>query len=144
MPIVSLVSPPVLFVRWTERCEAADVEQIKALTEEAHAQIGAELVYVSLIPQGCKPPDTEARAALREGTEHASEHCRSIHIVIEGQGLRRALIRSISAGLLLATRKTSRGFHIHETLDQALEASGLPNHSRSALLNRLQNAEMLS
>ncbi len=111
---------PVLFVRWKEQCQVGDVTEIRRLTEIAHEQAGDELVYVAIIPVEVKPPDTEARAALREGIDHSSLHCRSVHIVIEGAGMRRALIRSISAGLLLATRKTSHGFHIHVTVQEAL------------------------
>jgi hypothetical protein len=134
MPIRKLVVPPVLFIRWVQRCEADDVEAIKQATEAAHVRVGDELVYIAIIPIDVAPPDTEARAALRAGTEHASRHCRSVHIVIEGQGLRRALIRSISAALLLATRKSSRGFHIHETVDQAMDAAHLHGAQRTEIL----------
>lgn len=138
------VVAPVLFIRWQDACEASDIPLVQAATEAAHKKIGEDLIYVGIIPADVAPPDGDARAALRAGTEHASQHCRSIHIVIEGQGLRRALIRSISAGLLLATRKTSRGFHIHETVEGAMEATGLSAEQCASVMADAGDAGMLS
>ncbi len=116
--IISTVIDPVLFVRWKDACQASDVAMIKERTEAAHREVGDRLVYLSIISVGVPPPDADTRAALRDGTQHASRHCRSIHIVIEGEGLRRALIRSVSAGILLASRSN---FKIHSTAREALE-----------------------
>ncbi len=118
--IESALIPPVLFVRWKSRCEAEDVIRIQRETEAAHRELGSNLVYIASIPVGVPPPDAETRAALRTGTEHASMHCSSVHLVIEGQGLRRAIIRSVSAGLLLATRAS---FSIHTHVEEALRAA---------------------
>lgn len=109
---------PILFVRWQERCEATDVEEIKQHTERAHQEVGGSLVYIAIIPVDVPPPDAEARAALRDGIAHAVRMCASIHVVIGGEGLRRALIRSVSAGLLLASRQS---FKVHADVRQALE-----------------------
>ncbi len=111
----------MLFVRWQHRCEPADVEAIRVATEDAHREVGGNLVYVASIPVGVPPPDTKTRTALRAGTEHASQRCASVHLIIEGQGLRRAIIRSVSAGLLLATRAS---FLVHTDATQALRAAG--------------------
>lgn len=118
--IASALIAPVLFVRWETQCDAEDVDRIRQQTELAHREVGSKLVYVASIPVGVPPPSAEVRAALREGTEHASAHCSSMHIVIEGQGLRRAIIRSVSAGLLLATRAS---FSIHTDAREALRAA---------------------
>jgi hypothetical protein len=146
MPIRHLITPPILLVRWVERCRAADIDAIVEHLDEAAiaaAQEGEDLIYIAIIPVDCAPPDSEARAALREGTLRATEVCRSVHIVIEGQGLRRALIRSISAGLLLATRN-SNGFRIHENLQLALDSAGLTHGQRSAFIEAANASNMLS
>lgn len=119
--IVSALVAPVLFVRWQSRCDVADVERITEAIETAHEQVGSRLVYVASIPVGVPPPEADARAAMRLGAEHASQRCASVHVVIEGQGLRRAIIRSVSAGLLLATRAS---FSIHTDAEEALRAAG--------------------
>jgi hypothetical protein len=111
---------PVLLIRWHEFCRVEDVHRIMELTEEAHARFGDRLVYLAIIPVDVPPPDSDARAALRAGTSHAYRMCRSIHIAIEGGGLRRALIRSLSAGLLLAMRQGGKVFHIHTSVPEAL------------------------
>jgi hypothetical protein len=136
MAIVSDFISPVLFVCWKDKCEAADVAEIQRLTEAAHARVPDQLIYVAVIPVAVKPPEAEARAALRDGVDHSSKYCRSVHIVIEGEGMRRALIRSISAGLLLATRKSSRGFHIHETVEQAILSAFEGSEQGQRLLDR--------
>lgn len=97
-----------------------DVDRIRLATEAASQSVGPNLVYIASIPVGVPPPDTETRAALRAGTEHASSRCVSLHLVIEGQGLRRAIIRSVSAGLLLATRAS---FVVHTHIEEALRAA---------------------
>lgn len=118
--IVSALIPPVLFVRWETRCDTEDVEQLRDQTDHAHRELGSKLVYVASIPVTVPPPSAEVRAALREGTEYAGARCSSMHIVIEGEGLRRAIIRSVSAGLLLATRAA---FSIHTDARGALRAA---------------------
>lgn len=118
--IASALIPPVLFVRWQTRCERADIDRIREQTELAHRELGSNLVYIASIPVGVPPPTADVRAVLREGTEHASAHCSSMHIIIEGHGLRRAIIRSVSAGLLLATRAS---FSIHTDAREALRAA---------------------
>lgn len=138
MAIVSEFISPVLFVRWKGTCSAADVPEIQRLTEQAAARAPAGLIYISVIPIDVPPPDAEARAALRDGVDHSSLYCRSVHIVIEGEGMRRALIRSISAGLLLATRKTSKGFHIHETVEQAIAAAFEGSREGQMVLQRAE------
>jgi hypothetical protein len=113
----------VFFVRWQGVITVADCEGITKAVERAHAQRGEPLIYVATIPPDSPPPDAEARAAIKEGTEYVTQYCSSIHVVIEGEGMRRALIRSVSAGLLLATGMRGKGFHIHEFVEQALESA---------------------
>jgi hypothetical protein len=115
--IQSSLIDPVLFIRWREECTAADVEEINAIIQRTNRNIGKRMIYIAVIPVGVPPPSPEARAALREGSNQAVEFCSSVHIVIEGEGMRRALIRSVSAGLLLATRGS---FHIHSGMREAL------------------------
>ncbi|MBV1857860.1 MAG: hypothetical protein KUG77_05560 [Nannocystaceae bacterium] len=118
--IVFELIAPVLFVRWQSRCDVADVERITEAIESAFKSVGTGLVYVASIPVGVAPPDHDARAAMRLGAEHAGQRCSSVHVVIEGQGLRRAIIRSVSAGLLLATRAS---FSIHTDAEEALNSA---------------------
>lgn len=130
--IVSELITPVLFVRWQSRCDVADVERITEAIESAYDKVGTGLVYIASIPVGVPPPEHDARAAMRQGAEHASSRCSSVHVVIEGQGLRRAIIRSVSAGLLLATRAS---FSIHTDAEEALNAASqsIPFELRNVL-----------
>ncbi len=118
--IVSALIPPVLFVRWHSQCDVTDVERIKEAIESARKVVRSGLIYIASVPVDVPPPEHDARVAMRSGIDHANELCASVHLVIEGQGLRRAIIRSVSAGLLLATRAS---FSIHTDVESALLAA---------------------
>lgn len=123
MGCITGVVDNVFFVRWRETITVADCENITKVVEQLHAKVGKPLVYVATVPMDTPPPDGDARNAIKDGTEHVTQYCSSIHVVIEGEGMRRALIRSISAGLLLATGMRGKGFHIHEFVHDALESA---------------------
>lgn len=118
--ISTMFIPPVLFVRWQDRCDPVDVDRIRIATEAAHARVGAALVYIAAIPEDVPPPDARTRAALQAGTEHARSRAASMHLVIEGEGIRRTLIRSLTTGMMLATRGA---FSIHTHVIDALVAA---------------------
>ena len=116
---------PAFFVRWRDSVSAEDCEDIVVRLRREAEDAGHKLIYVSSVPKELEVPDGPARRALSEGTEAAADVCTSIHVVIEGRGMRRALIRSVSAGLLLVTGRRGKGFFIHETARDALgEAKG--------------------
>ncbi len=145
MAIRSTFVAPVLFIRWVEAVEANNVPEILRELHAAHEGVGNDLVYVAIVPVDCRPPDSAARDALREGTDRAVEMCSSVHVVIEGSGFRRAMMRSISAGLLLATRRGGPGFQIHETVDRALaSASKVLDFDSAEVLRRAEAAGILT
>lgn len=116
---------PAFFVRWRDSVSAEDCQDIVERLRREADDAGHKLIYVSSVPRELEVPDGPARRALSEGTEAAADVCTSIHVVIEGRGMRRALIRSVSAGLLLVTGRRGKGFFIHETAQDALtEAQG--------------------
>jgi len=118
--IVSTFIPPVLLVRWQNQCEPVDVDRIRLATEAAFTRMGGPVVYVAVIPEDVPPPNAQTRTALRAGTDHGRSRCLSMHLVIEGEGLRLALLRSLTAGMMLATRGS---FSIHTHLIDALSAA---------------------
>jgi hypothetical protein len=110
---------PVLFVRWRQRCELRDVERIEREVDTASRRHqGAGIAFVAIVPADVPPPDASVRAAILEGTEYAAKRCRSIHVAIEGEGARRASIRSVAAGLRLAS---GGSFEVHRSVSEALD-----------------------
>ncbi|MGH1340932.1 MAG: hypothetical protein ACRBN8_05240 [Nannocystales bacterium] len=118
--IVSEFIPPVLFVRWHDQCEPIDVDRIRIATEAAYREMGGPVVYVAAIPEDVPPPDAETRAALHAGTEHGRTRFATMHLVLEGDGLKRTVIRSLTAGMMLAT---GGAFSIHTHVVDALVAA---------------------
>ncbi len=137
---------PAFFVRWRESVSADDcAEIVDRLRTEAN-DAGHKLIYVSSVPKELEVPDGPARRALSEGTEAAADLCSSIHVVIEGRGMRRALIRSVSAGLLLVTGRRGKGFFIHETARDALTeavATAVSGYEVEALLRQAAEAGLV-
>lgn len=123
MPILTAEVENVFFMRWQRECLLRDCEEIVERATAFHTRLGEPIVYMGLIPVGITPPEKHVRDAMRDGTLGISDRCGSIHIVIEGHGMRRAIVRSAAAGILLATGLKGAGFLIHENAEQALHAA---------------------
>jgi len=111
---------PVLLLRWRVRCEPSDVQRIRIAIENAYRKHGGPIVYVASIPEEVPTPDADTRNALRAGAQEATTRCASLHLVIEGEGLRRSIIRNVAAAMMLAT---GGSFAIHTHPIKALAAA---------------------
>ncbi len=120
MPFDAKLIDNVFLLRWKETARLDDVKQLPALIDRARTEVGSRLVYIAVIPVDCAPPEADARNAINEEVQEAAKFCSSIHTVIEGTGLRRALFRSVVAGILLASSRRGQSFHIHENVRDAL------------------------
>jgi hypothetical protein len=120
MPFDAKLIDNVFLLRWKETARVEDVKQLPELIDRARAAVGSRLVYIAVIPVDCAPPEADARVKINEGVQDAAQFCSSIHTVIEGTGLRRALFRSVVAGILLASSRRGQSFHIHENVRDAL------------------------
>ena len=108
----------VVLVRWVEP-EARDVPGIVSrVREEAQGKPQA-VDYVAVVSSDVPVPDDGVRKALSDTIDEMMEHCRSVHMVIEGRGLRRALVRSLSTSIMLLSRHRGRTF-AHDSIESAL------------------------
>lgn len=111
---------PVLFVRWEGTTDEADFDRLVHTILEARGQESRKIVYVGIIPRGNALPDPRARGRIARAIGEVWEHCASIHMVIECEGMRRALVRSVIAGLLLVLTKRRHRFSVHVDVATAL------------------------
>jgi hypothetical protein len=110
----------VLFVRWDGATESADFDRLVEEVRTSRARVGRDLVYVAIIPRSNRLPESGTRSRITTAIDQVWTHCASIHIVIEGEGMRRALVRSVIAGILLVVMRRRRRFTVHLTVEEAL------------------------
>ncbi len=120
----STLEPPILLVRWEQSVTTQDVQEVENAVKEAYNQVGPRLSYVAVIPSDVPPPESSVRDALANSSKRVSSLCSSMHLVIEGQGFRRAIIRSIITGIVFITRSD---FEVHTSLNDAISAAKIPN-----------------
>jgi hypothetical protein len=111
---------PVLFVRWEGTTDEADFDRLVRTILDARGEGSRKIVYIGIIPRGNALPDMRARGRIARAIDEVWEHCASIHMVIEGEGMRRALVRSVIAGLLLVLARRRHRFAVHVDVAAAL------------------------
>lgn len=113
----------MLFVRWTDTTTAEDFDNLVAEIRAAREQAGRKVVYLATIPTTNQVPAADARTRITSAIEECAANCTSMHVVIEGQGMRRALVRSVMAGVLLIVMKRKHAFSVHTSIREALDAA---------------------
>lgn len=93
----------VFAVRWTNTT-VEGVERVSAEAKRYQRSLGKELIYVSVTGEDCPPPSEEARNALVDGAKDLASVCERIFVVLEGQGFRGSVLRSVLASLMLLSR----------------------------------------
>ena len=90
----------VFFTRW-QSAQATDINKILWEVSKAHATVGKLMVFVSIAPPEAEPPTAEVRQAFSASLKSLNEHlCMNI-MVIEGDGLRKSLVRTIASAMIL-------------------------------------------
>ena len=119
MAFAATFARPIFFVRWTSP-RMADVPRVTSLFNRAYESMGAHIVYIAIVPEDCVPPDDTTRKSLTKGGDEALDRCLSMHIVLEGQGFRTAILRNALAGMLLLGKRRDK-LVVHKTVDEALD-----------------------
>jgi hypothetical protein len=138
---------PVFFVRWMAP-KIEDVSRVAAEFFQAYQRFGNRIVYVAIVPEECEPPDDAVRMAMTRGRDEVLPYCESMHIVMEGQGFRYAILRNALATMQFFGRGRDQ-VRIYRTLDEALVKlvrSASPGYEidRNALLAKARAIGILS
>jgi len=119
----------LLVVHWSS-VTVDECQQLAAWVASAAAGLGREVYYVAVTDAATVVPGPAERRALIAGLAQIAPLCHAVHLVLGGRGIRHAMMRSVSAGLLLASNPTRPSFRIHDELDASLRAlspvMGLP------------------
>lgn len=109
----------VYLIRWTGPATVSDFkEQLRDMTE-AHEHLRSQLYYVPITPEGTPALSSEVRGEATKMMPRVFEYCASIDNVLEGDGFWASIMRSMFAGMVLATR-VRYTIHVHATLEEAL------------------------
>jgi len=134
MSCVSGVVSDVFIVRWVEP-EANDVAKLVEDVRKEAAKRREKLHYVAVIGSDVPVPDDATRKALSASVDEVLESCQTVHMVIEGKGLRRALVRSLSTSIILLSRHRGRTF-AHDEVERAFYTIAGADRSRADALMR--------
>ncbi len=126
----------VYCVRWIAP-DLDDVDAILSEVREGASSRGGQAHYLAFIGEDTKLPTSEVRQAMKSTVEHLLQEVRSVHIVVEGKGFRRAALRSINTAVFLASRHRDRAF-AHDTADGCAAALARWDVPKGALLRGLQ------
>jgi hypothetical protein len=133
----------ILVVRWQEP-ELSDLAAIDAaVRQRVQAQTaGARVIYIAVIPVESAPPTEEVRTAMMQNMAEMARACESVHVVIEGKGLKYTALRSLTAGMFLVAG--ARNMHMHETVDGALQKTTLTQAEIDDVLARAAAQSLLT
>ena len=121
MPYVVTFARPVFLVRWTAP-RLADVPRVMLEFERAYESFGHPISFIAIVPQDCVPPDDATRKSMSKARDRIIHRCASMHLVMEGEGFRVAILRNALAAMQLFGLNRNRD-KVHRTLEEALEGA---------------------
>jgi hypothetical protein len=105
----------IVVVRW----HAFTIEGVERVLSAVNAAAGRGApIYVSIVGSDVAVPAAEVRKRLLDATDDVRRVCSSVNLVLDGQGLAFAAIRSIAATMFLA--KGDRHMKMFASLDDVL------------------------
>lgn len=126
----------VFAVRWTNTT-VEGVERVSAEAKRYQRSLGKPLLYISVTGEDCPPPTEAARTALVDGAKELATVCERIYVVLEGQGFRGSVLRSVLASLMLLSRMRGT-IHVAPSIEEVLAALvGIPGFEDSLVRRAL-------
>lgn len=102
------------------------VDRIVREAGEAARKLGKPVVYCGVNAPGLEPPDAPMRAYIMERAQDLLVHATTLEIVMEGDGLRSSLLRTVVRGMVTLSRTRRPGrprTHIHASVRDAIDRS---------------------
>lgn len=128
-------------VRMEGKIERADVDRIVRGAQLAARAVGRPVIYVGVSGLTFETPSVEVRDHIVARADDLLLHARSLEIVLEGDGIRGMMLRTVVRGMVTVgrTRRTGpRRAFIHSTVEEALDrVAGELSLATPALIARL-------
>lgn len=103
----SLRSGRLHVVRWATP-ELADVDPVAYEVRWAHQETKQPVVCVAVISADAEPPSDEVRAAMARNLPILLSSAEHLYFVVEGQGFRHSVMRSVLAAFILFGRERGK------------------------------------
>lgn len=123
----------VVVVRWVAPA-VEDLTRIRNAVAEVRVNENRDVVYTSIVPDDSALPEPDVRKAFSDTMQELVGMCESVHLVLEGSGLRRATFRSIAAGIFILTG--NRKMHMSDSLKTAFEKASFGPEFAGSLLTK--------
>ncbi len=108
----------VYFVHWLSSPIPTELLELEPEIEALHKKVGRKVLYLTLVPPEAPVPSAEERKALDAFAQRIRAFVEHAYLVLEGQGFRASIQRSVVTGLTLFKE---RGFMtICGTVDEAM------------------------
>lgn len=107
----------VFLVRWIEPT-VDDLRLVRVRLKDLGARNGKPPIYIAITPSESAPPGDAVRKEMLATMGETSDLTESLHLVLEGSGLKFSALRSIVASMFLigGNRKT----FVHDKLEAAV------------------------
>jgi hypothetical protein len=122
----------IYLLRWREPY-ASDVDTVLAELRAFRDELGYAPVYIGIVPADSVPPAPEVRKVMVSTMPIFSELCESVHLVMEGRGLKFSAQRSAAAAMFLIAG--TRKIYVNDTLGAALTQVSLSAEDRRQVLD---------
>jgi hypothetical protein len=111
----------LLIVRWGP-AEISDVDALLRDSQESCRLLaGRQIITIMIMPPEIPAPEGDVRNAMNRRASDLLECNESLHCVIEGDGFKNSIKRSVTTSVLLLSGKRGK-MAVHKTLQEALEA----------------------
>ena len=99
----------VLIAVW-KHPELSDGPLIVHDAKRAFAEVGQQILFISVAPVDSPPPPEDLRKYMGEHVDEMLEYCSDLHIVIEGSGFMNSAKRLAMASIVLVSGRRKRMF----------------------------------
>jgi hypothetical protein len=117
----------------------ADLSRLLRQVAAARREVGRPIVCFMIVDSDAEVPSEAGRAAMQRASVSLLNYCESLTLIVEGNGLKRTLLRTVFRGMVMLGKQTLR-IRVVDQLEAAarlvaepeLELQELERRGRSA------------
>ena len=119
MPYKSALLGRIHVVRWESSPQAPDGSRLLTELETYHRRVGKKLTNLSLVSNRIAAPEGNEQQEMMRRRHIWTDMCEHVHVVVQGEGFKHAIVRSVIAGIAIGF--TKRGFlEVHRSMAAAI------------------------
>lgn len=134
MPYTPYTIGRTFVITWGE-VEVKDLSDIRTQLKALGESLGRPPVYIAITPPNAPAPRDDVRKEMLATMGETSALTETLHLVLEGSGLKYSALRSMVASMFLLAG--NRRVFVHDKLIDALKKSSLDDKGRGDVLMAL-------